>query len=362
MDCEYAQFSTQRKNGGDNRSAQSSSSPNTGESVINFDITTQPEETTARRKLELELFYHYSAEVAAAPDLDRFSQIFLGPFACKAALGSDTVLYAVCMVAALHKALTSDNNCSKYMDHCLTYANLTLQAHQKQVAHLGPDNMDFPCLTSGHLRVYRYYQLQNRSLAPYTPPTEWLSMCNTGNIVFRKAWGPSDEGQASWSGRLMLEVAEYVEEKERMEHSHELMHLLRRQEPHELEEEWNCEVFNVYKRTLGCLGWLWKHRFDSDPPDGVSKRLFLFAMVVDPPFVKFVEERRPRALVILAHYCALLAIMRHLWFVGDAGPREANAIAGAVPPAWLGMLIQPLEMIKNPSLLCDIRPRTCSGW
>lgn len=358
MDCEYAQFSTLKKNG-EIRSVQSSASPNCGESVINFDSVTQPEETAARRKLELELFYHYSTEVGPAHNVDRFSQTFLGPFTCQAALRSDAVLYAVCMVAALHKAHITGDNSSKYMDHCLTYANLALQAHHQQVAHLDPDNVDFTCLTSSHLRVYRYYQLQHRSLKPYTPPMEWLRMCNTSNIVFRKAWGfLEDRHQETVSGRLMLEISENLEEKDRMEHSHELIHLLRRQEPHELEEQWNNEVHNVYKRTLSCLGWLWKHRFDSDPPDGVSRRLFLFPMIVDPEFIIFVEEQRPRALVILAHYFALLAIIRQMWFLGDAGLREANAIVATVPPAWLGMMMQPLQILKDPSLLCNIQPRT----
>ncbi|KAL7917160.1 hypothetical protein ACQKWADRAFT_324874 [Trichoderma austrokoningii] len=322
------------------------------------DSVTQPEETAARRKLELELFYHYSTEVVSANNVDKFSQGFFGPFMCQAALRSDAVLYAVCMLAALHKAHISSDDGAKYMDHCLTYANLALQAHYQQVANLDPDNVDFSCLTSSLLRMYRYYQLQNRPLEPYTPPLEWLRMCNTSNIVFRKAWVFIRDKQESVSGRLMLEISQNLEERDRMEHSNELIHLLRRQEPHEREEQWDDQVHNVYKRTLSFLGWLWKHRFDSDPPYGVSRRLFLFPMIVDSEFVVFVEEQRPRALVMLAHYFALLEILRHMWYIGDAGLREAEAIGTAVPPAWLGMLIQPLEILKDPSLLCNIKPRS----
>ncbi|PTB36232.1 hypothetical protein M441DRAFT_84060 [Trichoderma asperellum CBS 433.97] len=357
LDCEYAQPPAAKKSSESN-SAQSSASPSGGEGVINSDGVVQLAETTARRRLELELFYHYSTVIAPVHSVDKFSQAFLGPFMCQAALRSDAVLYAVCMVAALHKAHISGDAGSEYMGHCLTYTNLTLQSHHQQVANLDPDNVDFSCLTSSLLRVYRYYQLQNRSLEPYTPPVEWLRMCNTSNIVFRKAWAFIEERRESVSGRLMLEISQNLEEKNRMEHSNELIHLLRRQEPHELEEQWDDDVHNVYKRTLSCLGWLWKHRFDSDPPYGVSRRLFLFPMIVDAQFVIFVEEQRPRALIILAHYFALLAIIRQLWFVGDAGLREAQAIAVAVPPAWLGMLIQPLEILKDPSLLCNVQPKS----
>ncbi|KAL6899954.1 hypothetical protein GGI43DRAFT_405911 [Trichoderma evansii] len=356
LECEYAHSSPPKKNSETN-SAQSSASPSGGESVITSDGVAQLPETAERRKLELELFYHYSAEIGPAHSVDKFSQIFLGPFMCQAALRSDAVLYAVCMVAALHKAHISEGDGSKYMDHCFTYANLALQSHHQQVANLDPDNVDFSCLTSSLLRIYRYYQLQNRSLEPYVPPIEWLRMCNTSNIVFRKAWAFIEERRESVSGRLMLEISQHLEEKRKMEYSNELIHLLRRQEPHELEEEWDDEVHDVYKRTLSCLGWLWKHRFDSDPPYGVSRRLFLFPMILDPQFVIFVEEQRPRALIILAHYFSLLAIIRQLWFIGDAGLREANAIAAALPPEWQGMLIQPLEILKDPSVLCNLQPK-----
>jgi hypothetical protein len=352
LDCEYAPPSV--SSSGQDESAQSTTSSNRVETVINSDGLVHLAETEARRKLELDLFYHYSTETGSSVAADHFSQEFLGPFMCRAALRSDAVLNAICMLSALHKAHKSGFTEPQHMDHCLAYVNLTLRTHHKHVAHLDTDNVDFSCLTSSALRVYGYFRLQSRPLEPYMPPVEWLRMSNTSNIVFQKAGAFIEKNPESMSGRVMLEVAELLKEKDRMDNSNELMYLLRRQEPHELEEEWDEEVHDVYKRTLSCIGWIWKHRFDSDPPFGVSRRLFAFPMIVDPQYVTFVQEQRPRALVILAHYFALLAILREFWFVGDGGLREAKAIAAALPPEWQGMLIQPLEILKDPSLLCDI--------
>lgn len=331
-----------------------STSPKGGNSVIDPNGVVQLAETEQRRKLELELLYHYSTETAPSIAADTFSQKFLGPVMCRAALQSDAVLYSICMLAALHKAYESGSAESPYMDHCSTYLNLTLHTHQKHVAHLDADNVDFSCLTSSALRVYNHVKLHRRVLQPYTPPVEWLRMANTSNIVFRKAWALVEKNPESISGQLMLEIAQNVAEKDRMEHLNELIHLLRRQEPHELEEEWDEDICAVYGRTLSCLGWLWKHRFDSEAPFGLTRRLFLFSMIVDARFLSFVEERRPRALVILAHYFSLLAILRKFWYIGDSGLREARAIAAELPPEWQGMLIQPLEILKNPSLLCNV--------
>ena len=82
-------------------------------------------------------------------------------------------------------------------------------------------------------------------------------------------------------------------------------------------------------------------------PAGLARRLIVFPMLVDKLFVDFVEEQRPRALVILAHYFALLTMLRGFWWVGDAGPREVLAIVGEVPAEWQHLLSWPLEVMKS---------------
>ncbi|KJK86263.1 hypothetical protein H633G_09884 [Metarhizium anisopliae BRIP 53284] len=61
---------------------------------------------------------------------------------------------------------------------------------------------------------------------------------------------------------------------------------------------------------------------DRRPPGSVARRLVVFPLLVDARFVDMVDEKRPRALVVMAHYFALLAMLRGFWWVGDAGPRE----------------------------------------
>ncbi|EHK22969.1 uncharacterized protein TRIVIDRAFT_28001 [Trichoderma virens Gv29-8] len=352
LECGYGPPPTISNNDFDSIQAPTLSS--SGDSFVDSDGVIHLPETEARRKLELELFYHYSTETGPTLGAERYSQNFMGPVLCRAALQSDAVLYGVCMLSALHKAYKSNFTDPQHMQHHSTYLNLTLQSHHKHVSHLDIKNVDFSCMTSTTLRVYGYVRLQRRQLEPYTPPIEWLRMSNTSNIVFRKALALIEKNPDSVSGKLMLEVSRHLDEKRRMEDSSELLHLLRRQEPHELEEEWDDETYYVYKRTLSCFGWIWKHRFDNQPPPGLSRRLYLFPMIVDAQFVDYVGQKRPRALVIMAHYFALLAIHRDFWYIGDAGLREAQAIAAELPSEWQGMLIQPLEILKDPSLLCDV--------
>jgi hypothetical protein len=49
----------------------------------------------------------------------------------------------------------------------------------------------------------------------------------------------------------------------------------------------------------------------------------------------------------MAHYFALLAMLRGFWWVGDAGPREVRAIVKQLPSEWQGALEWPLEILKD---------------
>ncbi|KAL7813307.1 N-terminal fungal transcription regulatory domain-containing protein [Trichoderma gracile] len=352
LECGYGPASTSPASEGD--AVQTSTALSVEKNLVDSDGILHLPETEARRKLELELFYHYATETAPTLGTEKSAQDFIGPALCRAALQSDAVLYGLCMLSALHKAYKSSFRELQHMQHHSTYLNLTLQSHHKHVARLDIDNVDYSCMVSSTLRVYAYVQLQRRELEPYTPPIEWLRMSNTSTIVFRKALALIEKNPDSLSGRLTLEISHHLDEKRRLEHSDELLHLLRRQEPHELEEEWDDDVYHVYRRTLSCFAWVWKHRFDSPPPPGMARRIHLFPMIVDAQFVDYVAQRRPRALVVLAHYFTLLALHRGFWYVGDAGFREVRAIAAEVPSEWQGMLVQPLEMLENPAMLGNI--------
>ena len=59
----------------------------------------------------------------------------------------------------------------------------------------------------------------------------------------------------------------------------------------------------------------------------MSRRFYLVSLIVDVQSEDYVETRGPRSLVILAHYFTLLTLQRDSWYVGDAGFREAGAIA-----------------------------------
>ncbi|KND89422.1 Sterol regulatory element-binding protein ECM22 [Tolypocladium ophioglossoides CBS 100239] len=342
LDCVYSRG----KGTSDEGDSHHGDSPSRGD-AHNPESIVNPLESEARRKLELELFYHYFYETGPSIAADDISRPFWGPIICRLAFKYDAVLYSICLISALHKAKKSGFTDKRSMNNCRTYLNMALHEHHRDIAQLNAGNVDSVCLTSSVLRVYGFIRLQDRPLEPYTPPSGWLRMTGTSNAVFRRAAALANGNPDSVGMNMMATISHLLDERCEARNYEDMPRLLRRQEPHELVEIWDAEVYEAYRSTLNYIGAIWKAVKNRDPPGGIGRRLIVFPMLVDKRFVDFVEEQRPRALVILAHYFALLPILRGFWWVGDAGPREVRAIADEVPAEWQHLLSWPLEMLEN---------------
>lgn len=299
------------------------------------------------RRLELQLFYQYVTETGPTLASDEVSRPFFGPVAIRMAFQSDAVLYSICLMSAIHQAKLGGFADADLMKHCSTYLNMALKEHQTEVAHLTADNVDSACMTSSLLRVYGFVRLQDRPLTPYTPPLEWLRMTSSSNVTFRQAYALSGANTDSIGLKMMSTVAYILDERQKDQNSRGLTHLLRRQEPHELVEAWDDDTVEAYKMALNCIGLAWKAITEDESFGTLCRRLVVFPMMVDKRFLGFVEERRPRALVIMAHYFALLANMSNFWWIGDTGRREVAAIEAELPADWQDSLRLALAILSG---------------
>lgn len=308
-----------------------------------------PPESRDRRKLELQLFYQYTAETGPSLAVDKASyDLWVAPLP-RLALQSDALLYSMFVLAALHSASQDEATKDHHMSICHTYLDMTVREHAKEVSQLSKENVDALCLTSSMLRIYYFLALQERSLQPYQPPTEWMRATGSSSAIFRQAWPLVKDNPDAIAFQMVTStpVIRDVEARMGEENRRGLLHLLRRQESHELAESWDAEVQEAYESTLSYIGGIWIAMNDHEPPAGVARRLIIFPMLVNKRFIDLVEEQRPRALAILAHYFALLAMLRCFWWVGDVGQREVHAIAEVMPMEWQGAMSWPLEILEQ---------------
>lgn len=307
----------------------------------------EPPESEYRRKLELGLFYQYMSDTGPSLVVDDATVHFWVTTSCRLALKSDALLYAMYMVVALQTEHRSGFMDLEASDTCRTYLNLALREHHKDVAEMNAQNIEYICLTSSMLRIHGFVRLQGRSLQPYTPPMDWLRITGSSTAVFRQAWDLIKNKPNSVAYEMIESTSDFRDDNESEELRRDLEHLMSREKPHELEEPWDSETEAAYAGALNSIGGIWKALDSQRPAGGVGRRVVVFPMLLNKRFADMVEEVRPRALVILAHYFALLAILSRVWWIGDSGPREVRAIAAILPDEWQGLLDWPKRILQE---------------
>ncbi|KAM0425048.1 hypothetical protein ACHAPT_009607 [Fusarium lateritium] len=272
---------------------------------------------------------------------------------CKRALTSNSILYAMYMITALHNEQRSGYTDKEAAEICRTYLNMALREHHKDIEKMSLENVDCICLTSSMLRLYGFVKLQERALHPYAPPIDWLRIAGSSTAVYRRAWDLIKEKPDSVAFKMINAVSDYLDDNKNEELRRDLMHLMSREKPHELAESWDSEIEAAYGGAVSFIGGIWKAMRQRDAAATVGRRVVVFPMLVHKRFVDLVEEQRPRALVILANYFALLAMLRSFWWIGDSGPRELQAIVEVVPEEWQGLLRWPKEVLEEQVVFMD---------
>ncbi|KAH8891824.1 hypothetical protein GQ53DRAFT_137871 [Thozetella sp. PMI_491] len=85
---------------------------------------------------------------------------------------------------------------------------------------------------------------------------------------------------------------------------------------------------------------------EDSPRENWCQMIFTWSVIVPPEYNELVMERRPEALVILAHYALLLHNGRELWQIKDAGVYLFNLITQFLGPAWEKWLAMPRERMQ----------------
>jgi hypothetical protein len=269
----------------------------------------------------------------------------------------NALLYSIYTIAALHIANLEPSN-SEHVATYQKYLGLTLREHRNDVTNLGPANADATALTSSFLRVSNFALLKERQQDPYAPPIDWLHMSNTTGQGLNVAAWQYIHNDANSIMRAFIHDAPgmspnpngcirdgdfiFQEAKRR-----EPLHLLRRTQDDILTEPWNAEILDAYETTISYIGAIQLAIQAHEPPESIFRRIILFPQCVETNFITLVQQQRPRALVILAHYFAYLTDFRYIWWIGDAGPREVRGIESVLPDDWLDLMNWPLQAIED---------------
>ncbi|PVH85003.1 hypothetical protein DL98DRAFT_409942 [Cadophora sp. DSE1049] len=260
------------------------------------------------------------------------------------AFENDNLLYEMFSLSALH-LLKSDPDNPELLVARQEYLGLSLREHRKAVAGLDSKSADAVCFASSLILIDSFASLQDRSLDPYLPPMEWLQMARGAGPVFRIAFNALDNFEtakimAIARARPFLADGDVLFAENNREG---LADLLDQNIPGEI---WDLETAQAYEKTLSYIGCIQLALKSGEHKMGICRRMIAFALLVPRKFVEFVEEKRPRALVIVAHFFALASDMEDVWWIGRTARREVLGIQKVLPSEWQSMMASPLKSIS----------------
>lgn len=318
-------------------------------------------ETTARRMMEHRLMQHYLFHMSQPFPLSPGPN-WLDIFAKRIpqlALQHKNLLYTL-LAHSAQNLIRLEPRDAELATACRSYLISAIHEQRKAVDDLSTANADAVCLASILLLVHSWAELQDRPLEPYRPPLEWMRMGRgAGTLILMSVAALMEHGTEEEKAKssIMTVAGAYPRFADDVEQSYFAPHLremfvgvLTQKLPHS-RDIWDDETRETYEKSLSYVGSIQTAIDHGEPVYAIYRRVQSFALLIPPKFIDFLEEQRPRALVIVAHFFATVSQLPSTWWIGEdeggrepTGRREIRAISKVLPKEWSGQMVWPLDM------------------
>ena len=298
--------------------------------------------------LELRLLHHYTVSTGRT-----FSSAKEGVWTTLAptiAFKNDFLMDAILAIAAQDLSRTDETD-KEAAEASERYFDSALRGHMQalKLIDISQDVASAVLITSAIVNVY---SLALTAMVPTTEPDSvyslmrWLRVARGCRAVIdaRIPWHAGNEVMLAFleadpdmrDGALLFAP----------ENRDKLQHLL----------DWGTEFETIteadrdaYEQTLSFVGFT-HMSVDSykNNPLVTCRCVLVLPSRCPGRFVELVEEKRPRALVILAHHFAALTLIKaDYWWSRGVAERQIRLIYRLLPTAWKGMMEFPLQCISD---------------
>ncbi|KAI0379922.1 hypothetical protein F5Y04DRAFT_258706 [Hypomontagnella monticulosa] len=207
------------------------------------------------------------------------------------------------------------------------------------------ENADYVCFTSIMILAHSLALVQTLVVDPWEPPVLWLHMGRGAGEVLNMARqlvnpetkpkiGLFAKGPPDMSNAAELINCDHSSLDWLLEHPAGPGSIAA-QEDRELDDE---NVRRVYGNALSYTCSVQSAIDRGEPDFAIVRRLGGFAVWVPTEFTRFIEERRPRAMVVLANFMAIWLDYSHIWMIGRAGELQIRGIYKVLPIDWSSKL------------------------
>ncbi|CAK7226461.1 hypothetical protein SCUCBS95973_006207 [Sporothrix curviconia] len=311
-------------------------------------------ESRERRMLEVHLMENYIANLGmpfpgAPADWSEIWHKKVPPMARR----YDNVLFAVMSHSATHLLRQEPRN--HYLFRARqAYLVAAMRVQRRMIGTLTLDSADAVCISALFMLSQAFAMLDERNIEPYTTPMDWLRLGNgAGAVIWMSVEAMTRAHEPDKSVMYKIATAEprmgFDESYFDASNREQFKDLLSQDLPSG--DDWDdADTRDAYEKTLSYVGCLQLAKDRGEPIHIISRRMQGFTMVMPPRFVDFVAERRPRALVILAHFFAVVSrFTGGAWWLGgeDGKPpiatRELRGLQQIIPPEWMPHMVWPMR-------------------
>ncbi|KAF4451010.1 C6 finger domain-containing protein [Fusarium austroafricanum] len=302
----------------------------------------EPVESAERRETELQLLHFYIVYTgpSIAFEVESSNELYVKAIP-EMALKSKSLLYTLFAISALHQSKLQEQNVPSTVkspgdnrienQHSL-YMRLAFQHHRRGLSNITSENIDILFLTSQLLRVLAWFVLSERELEPYQPPVEWFHVAKSHCQLWTIAWDMAKSNETA----LVLHFVRttpcfwWKTTPKGSDGGWNLDYVLDSQlddiQGNDNPETWGEEALEACKWAINYINNILGAIEEQESFGLIARSILFFPVLAPDGFIALVGQRKPRPLVILAHYFALLTSLQRFWYIGDTGAREVEAI------------------------------------
>jgi hypothetical protein len=112
-------------------------------------------------------------------------------------------------------------------------------------------------------------------------------------------------------------------------------------------EPFSAEMKATYEVFLAYVGSIYKGLQENEHPRRIFRRLLCLGVMLPISVIDLIEERRPRALAILAHYFAMAYSMNDHWLWYGLPDQEVDGIESLMPNEWMWAMDWPRRVLQE---------------
>ncbi|KAL7796218.1 hypothetical protein V8C43DRAFT_278592 [Trichoderma afarasin] len=231
------------------------------------------------------------------------------------------------------------------------YFEATVRHHRKALGSMDHRTANAAGFTSIILIFDAFASLRERWMQPihpnmpYKPPTAWLQMCRgVRNVVALGLDMIGEDSDSSLSiiakgASLFVDLDTIYSDANRARFAYLL--------PTNADTSLDAADYEAYTTAVAYIGSVAAAKEAGEEHPKISRRLAIFPTILHDRFLTLLDVPSPRAMVILAHYFALLYTLDGLWWVGSCPEKEIGAIEANLGSEWLGMMEWPLQILRD---------------